>query len=179
MMNKNFNAGPDKSADDLMISKQQHWSSPHTEAGVQAVLLIGDVLLAAAFVSYCGPFNMAFRSELVNQKWLVDLTAKAIPMTPGVKPLDMLTSDTEKAQWGNEGLPTDPLSIENGAIMVNSSRTTLMIDPQLQGIKWITNRYAACSRDPRNCHPRNDYHLCRSDNVHFPRAAYASALAEP
>lgn len=117
---------------------------------MQAGLLIGDVLLAAAFVSYCGPFNMAFRSELVNQKWLVDLTAKAIPMTPGVKPLDMLTCDTEKAQWGNEGLPTDPLSIENGAIMVNSSRTTLMIDPQLQGIKWITNRYAACSSDPRN-----------------------------
>ena len=55
-----------------------------------------------------------------------------VPMTEGVMPLDQLTSDTEKAQWGNEGLPTDPLSIENGAIMMSSSRTTLMIDPQLQ-----------------------------------------------
>ena len=53
-------------------------------------------------------------------------------MTEGVRPLDQLTSDTEKAAWANEGLPTDPLSIENGAIMMSSSRTTLMIDPQLQ-----------------------------------------------
>ena len=88
--------------------------------------------MASSFVSYCGPFNMAFRVELVRDKWLKDLIDRKVPMTEGVQPLDQLTSDTEKAQWGNEGLPTDPLSIENGAIMMNSSRTTLMIDPQLQ-----------------------------------------------
>ena len=52
----------------------------------------------------------------------------------------MLTTDANKAKWANEGLPTDPLSIENGAIMTNASRWALMIDPQLQGIKWIINR---------------------------------------
>ena len=45
-----------------------------------------------------------------------------------------------QARWSNEGLMTDPLSIENGAIMSNASRWSLMIDPQLQGIKWIMNR---------------------------------------
>ena len=45
-----------------------------------------------------------------------------------------------QAKWANEGLMTDPLSIENGAIMSNASRWSLMIDPQLQGIKWIMNR---------------------------------------
>ena len=45
-----------------------------------------------------------------------------------------------QARWANEGLPTDPLSVENGAIMTNASRWALMIDPQLQGIKWIMNR---------------------------------------
>lgn len=128
---------------DLVSTSHSQTADPVLLACSQADLLIGDVLLAAAFVSYCGPFNMMFRNSLVTDKWLVDLTAKQIPMTPGVLPLDMLTSDTEKAQWGNQGLPTDPLSIENGAIMVNSSRTTLMIDPQLQGIKWITNREEA------------------------------------
>lgn len=53
---------------------------------------------------------------------------------------DMLTTDAAKARWNNEGLPTDPLSIENGAIMSSASRWSLMIDPQLQGIKWIINK---------------------------------------
>jgi dynein heavy chain len=61
----------------------------------------------------------------------------------GIKPLDLLTDISAKAKWANEGLPTDPLSIENGAIMTNASRWALMIDPQLQGIKWILNREGA------------------------------------
>ena len=53
-------------------------------------------------------------------------------MTPGLKPLDMLTTDALKAKWGNEGLQTDTLSIENGAVLHSASRWPLLIDPQLQ-----------------------------------------------
>lgn len=102
--------------------------------------LVGDVLLAAAFVSYAGPFNMQLRVQLVQEKWTPDMARRGIPMSEGIKPLDMLTDDSAKARWNNEGLPTDPLSIENGAIMTNATRWSLMIDPQLQGIKWIMNR---------------------------------------
>jgi len=33
------------------------------------------------------------------------------------------------------------MSSENATILINSSRWPLMIDPQLQGIKWIKNKY--------------------------------------
>lgn len=33
------------------------------------------------------------------------------------------------------------MSTENATILSNSSRWPLMIDPQLQGIKWIKNKY--------------------------------------
>ena len=99
---------------------------------------------------------MQFREELVTEKWYKDLTERKVPMTDGVRPLDQLTSDTEKAAWANEGLPTDPLSVENGAIMMSSSRTTLMIDPQLQArfcSAVLPRRFDAlacslCSGDP-------------------------------
>jgi dynein heavy chain, axonemal len=115
-----------------LSGENKRWSETVNVFDVKAGKLVGDVLIASSFVSYCGPFNMHFRQELVSEKWLKDLIVRKVPMTEGVVPLDQLTSDTEKAQWGNEGLPTDPLSIENGAIMMSSSRTTLMIDPQLQ-----------------------------------------------
>ena len=53
--------------------------------------LVGDVMMAAAFVSYAGPFNMFFRKQLVDEKWLPDLIERQIPMSQGIKPLDMLT----------------------------------------------------------------------------------------
>lgn len=102
-------------------------------------LQIGDVLLASAFVSYAGPFNMLLRNQLVEEKWRPDLIQRNIPLSEGIKPLDLLTDDTKRAKWANEGLPIDPLSVENGAIMTNASRWPLMIDPQLQvgARRWL------------------------------------------
>jgi dynein heavy chain len=58
--------------------------------------LVGDVLLAAAFVSYAGPFNMEFRKRLVTEKWLPDITERQIPLTSGFMPLDMLADESAK-----------------------------------------------------------------------------------
>ena len=38
------------------------------------------------------------------------------------------------------GLPSDRVSMENGAISTNSQRWCLIIDPQLQGVFWIKNK---------------------------------------
>ena len=44
------------------------------------------------------------------------------------------------ALWNNENLPSDRMSTENATILLNAERWPLMIDPQLQGIKWIKTR---------------------------------------
>jgi len=53
----------------------------------------------------------------------------------------MLTDPATVAGWNNEGLPNDRMSTENATILTNSERWPLMIDPQLQGIKWIKSKY--------------------------------------
>jgi hypothetical protein len=41
------------------------------------------VLLAAAFVSYAGPFNATLRRQLVAERWLPDIVARGIPISAG------------------------------------------------------------------------------------------------
>jgi dynein heavy chain len=64
-----------------------------------------------------------------------------IPASENINPLSILTTDAEMAEWQNEKLPSDEVSLQNGAILTNSDRYSLMIDPQLQGITWIKQRY--------------------------------------
>ena len=52
-------------------------------------------------------------------------------------------------------------TLENGAIMCNCSRWPLVIDPQLQGIKWLRERYS----DPKyqlQVTQLNNKHLMRT-----------------
>ncbi|CAG9462750.1 unnamed protein product [Pedinophyceae sp. YPF-701] len=123
-----------------LAGEKQRWGETVSRFQVQEGRLVGDVLLASAFVAYAGPFSMPFRVALVSEKWTPDLVERKVPMSDGITPMDVLATDTLKAKWSSEGLPTDPLSMENGAIMTNSARWSLMIDPQLQGIKWIVSR---------------------------------------
>lgn len=55
-------------------------------------------------------------------------------------PLRELTNDADTARWKNEGLPSDRISIENASIITKCGRWPLIIDPQLQGNKWIRGR---------------------------------------
>ena len=100
----------------------------------------GDVLLASSFVSYVGPFNKSFRDMIINDNFLKFFKDNDIPMSPKCDPLDILCDAAEVAQWNNEKLPSDRVSTENGAILTNSDRYSLIIDPQLQGITWLKER---------------------------------------
>ena len=64
-----------------------------------------------------------------------------IPYTEVADPLKLICDDAVIASWNNEGLPSDRMSAENATILINSSRWPLLVDPQLQGIKWIKQKY--------------------------------------
>ncbi|GLE01105.1 hypothetical protein PINS_up009918 [Pythium insidiosum] len=58
----------------------------------------------------------------------------------GVDPVEMLSDSSAIAQWMNEGLPADRISIENGCIITSCERWPLLVDPQLQGLMWLRAR---------------------------------------
>ena len=68
------------------------------------------------------------------------LSKVPIPITEDLDVLSLLTDNATVAQWNNENLPSDRMSTENATILINAERWPLMIDPQLQGIKWIKTK---------------------------------------
>lgn len=104
----------------------------------------GDILLSTAFLSYVGCFSKGYRVDLEEKHWspYFKKLDPPIPLAPGLDCMTQLTDDAQVAQWNNQGLPTDRVSTENATIMINSARWPLLIDPQLQGIKWVKNMYA-------------------------------------
>uniref|UniRef100_A0A8D3BSR6 AAA+ ATPase domain-containing protein n=1 Tax=Scophthalmus maximus TaxID=52904 RepID=A0A8D3BSR6_SCOMX len=126
-------------------SENVRWAHSVAQYHEQEETLCGDVLLTAAFISYAGSFSKKYRQELLNNLWMPFLRSQkfSIPMTEGLDPVSMLTDDATVAQWNNEGLPGDKMSTQNATILTNCERWPLLIDPQLQGIKWIKSRHGS------------------------------------
>ncbi|XP_028263973.1 dynein axonemal heavy chain 9 isoform X2 [Parambassis ranga] len=126
-----------------LASENVRWAEAVENFKKQERTLCGDVLLITAFISYLGYFTKRYRLQLMDSTWrpyLSQLTVP-IPVTPDLDPLTMLTDDADIATWQNEGLPADRMSTENATILTSCQRWPLMVDPQLQGIKWIKNKY--------------------------------------
>ncbi|KAF1327357.1 Sporangia induced dynein heavy chain, partial [Globisporangium splendens] len=123
-----------------LASENERWGIEIKHLKNSGVMVVGNSLLAAAFVSYIGAFDQAVRKELWQQTWFPDLVSKNIPITEGIDPMSMLTTEGKNAKMISEGLPADRISIENGAIVTNCKRWPLVIDPQLQGIKWLREK---------------------------------------
>ncbi|XP_045383116.1 dynein axonemal heavy chain 9 isoform X2 [Lemur catta] len=126
-----------------LASENVRWAEAVQNFQQQERTLCGDILLTTAFISYLGFFTKKYRQSLMDDTWRPYLSQlkPPIPVTPALDPLRMLTDDADVAAWQNQGLPADRMSVENAAILVHCERWPLMVDPQLQGIKWIKNRY--------------------------------------
>ncbi|XP_059474542.1 dynein beta chain, ciliary-like isoform X3 [Neocloeon triangulifer] len=128
-----------------LASEKIRWAHAIDSLRGQATTLPGDVLVVSAFVSYVGGFNRKFRQDLLRDAWLpyFKKLQPSIAITEDLDPLSLLTDDAKIAAWNNEGLPSDRMSTENATILTNSQRWPLMIDPQLQGLKWVKSRFGS------------------------------------
>ncbi|KAL3316100.1 Dynein heavy chain 9, axonemal [Cichlidogyrus casuarinus] len=128
-----------------LASENIRWANQVEQYKVEATTLTGDVLITAAFLSYVGCFTKTYRFDLINNHWMpfFNKLSPNIPITPDFDPIKMLIDDAQVATWSNEGLPSDRMSVENATVLTRSERWPLMIDPQLQGIKWIKSKYGS------------------------------------
>merc|ERR1711881_316987 len=116
------------------------WTEASKRFADQIRRLVGDVIMAAGFLSYCGPFNSEFRNYLIHDVYEKNLKTEGIPFTDGLDLTAMLTDSTQIGEWNLEGLPTDDLSIQNAIIVTKASRDPLLIDPQGQAKQWVRKK---------------------------------------
>ena len=116
------------------------WTEDLEELKRQRVRLLGDCLLASAFLSYLGAFTWDFRRDMLRGEWEKDVLNRDIPVSQPFKLDTFLTNDVEISRWTSEGLPPDELSIENGILTTQASRYPLCIDPQQQALNWIKKK---------------------------------------
>ena len=138
-----------------LSSENTRWGHEIEQLKQSTTALVGDCMIAAGFVSYVGAFDQANREELWQTVWLTDLRENQVPMSDVVDPLHVLITESDTSRMVSQGLPEDRISIENGAIILMCKRWPLIIDPQVQGIKWLKSKqeqdgYVPCQLTQKN-----------------------------
>ncbi len=121
------------------------WQVSSKKLGAAFINLAGDILIASGVIAYLGVFNASMRTEAVTA-WIKGLQDPSvnIPCTgqgegEEYRLQEVIGEPVKIRQWVIDKLPNDSLSIENAIMMSFSDRWPLLIDPQLQGNKWIRN----------------------------------------
>ncbi|KAL4429885.1 hypothetical protein ABPG74_022908 [Tetrahymena malaccensis] len=121
-----------------LSGEQKRWNQEILNLKDGELYLAGNSVIGAAMVAYSGPFTSHYRTEL-EQQWVRQLTLHSIMHTEKITMRQFLGEPVKIQQWNIAGLPKDDSSTENGIIIDQSRRWTLMIDPQTQANKFIKN----------------------------------------
>jgi len=99
----------------------------------------GDMLLSAAMIAYLGPFTAVFRKRALKN-WVKKCHELEMPCSGDKFSLNISLGEPVKIrEWTIAGLPNDNFSIDNAIVMKNTNRYPLLIDPEMQGNRWIRN----------------------------------------
>jgi len=123
-----------------LAGEKDRWTEDAANFNEQKKRLVGDCAIGCAFVSYCGPFNQQYRSYLINDKFTADCETRGVPVTRNMDVIEFLVDIGTIGDWNMQGLPTDPLSKQNGIMVTKSTRFPLLVDPQGQALSWIRNK---------------------------------------
>nr|CAH8833589.1 unnamed protein product [Trichobilharzia regenti] len=122
---------------DGLGSEKERWINEVANLESEQKSLLGNSMLASAFLCYLGPFTSEFRQRLIYKDWLVSLIQDGIPTTDGIKVEHILATEVEISLWNSQSLPTDELSTQNAILTTKGPTSPVCIDPQGQAARWI------------------------------------------
>ena len=99
-----------------MADESKRWTLTVQVLEGDLVNLIGNIILAAGYISYVGTFTAKYR-ELLLKEWMAKCIEKKIPFSSDFTVTRILGDPVMIRDWNINGLPADSLSTENGIIV--------------------------------------------------------------
>lgn len=122
--------------------EKKRWTLQASEFESVKERLAGDVAVVSSFLTFCGPFNTQYRAQLRKDIFEEQCRIQGLKFSPDLEIVEFVTNSRIRGQWAMQGLPNDELSLQNGAITMLADNWPLMIDPQSQGSRWLSNKEA-------------------------------------
>lgn len=119
-----------------LSGERERWEISIKDKESALINVAGDALVGAAFLSYAGPFDNAYRTGLVDT-WMNRVQQQQVPISTNFQFVDFLEDPVNVREWNAQGLPRDNFSAENGVMTTRCTRWPLMVDPQGQANAWI------------------------------------------
>ncbi|PHH90699.1 hypothetical protein CDD83_2886 [Cordyceps sp. RAO-2017] len=113
---------------DSLSSERTRWEEGSRSFETQIGTLVGDVLVAAAFLAYSGLYDQTFRKSMMDD-WCHQLHLSGIEYKSPNPVTEYLSSADERLGWQENTLPVDDLCTENAIILRRFNRYPLIIDP--------------------------------------------------
>ena len=113
-----------------LVGEKDRWEIQVDELATEIEMFANHALLAAAFIVYLSKATEDGRAAQM-EKWGQIL---------GIEKFDVrgfMASESEELTWRSEGLPSDPLSVENAVVILNSTSAAYLVDPASTGSEWL------------------------------------------
>lgn len=112
----------------LLADEGTRWQQSINQMKEDGKFSAGDLFLAAAEMSYLGPFTGQYREQLVDlwKNYCHDLE---LPTSEKYSLVSTLGDQVKIRDWIICGLPNDNVSIDNAILCTNTQRWPIMIDP--------------------------------------------------
>lgn len=123
---------------DSLSAERTRWEDGSKSFETQIGTIVGDVLVAAAFLAYSGLYDQQLRKAMLDD-WLGQLGLSGISYKMHNPVTEYLSSADERLKWQENGLPVDDLCTENAIILRRFNRYPLIIDPSSRATEFLKN----------------------------------------
>lgn len=125
---------------DSLSSERTRWDEASRSFETQIQTLVGDVIVASAFLAYGGLYDQQFRKHMIDD-WLHQLQQSGVACKNDASVLGYLSTADERLQWQRNSLPADDLCMENAIMLKRFNRYPLIIDPSNRVTEFLQREH--------------------------------------